>query len=224
MKIKNEEELFELVCDTAAINAKFHKPFLNKEDGNVWATNGKILLIINPDYLKQKYKIDSFEITLDKKGCAASTVRLEDIEKALDECPQEEITMHTTCGECDSSGYVRWIYQGSDGEQYEEDFECPVCGGSCLETKGSGKFHANPYSVIEIGEAYFLAEKIEKLKKAMQLLNQEKAVLTTNSSQGANVFEIGNAKIILAPFLYLKKSNRPINARIELYGNIGLEL
>ena len=132
--------------------------------------------------------------------------------------------MHTTCGECDSSGYVRWIYQGSDGEQYEEDFECPVCGGSCLETKGSGKFHANPYSVIEIGEAYFLAEEIEKLKKAMQLLNQEKAVLTTNSSQGANVFEIGNAKIILAPFLYLKKSNRPINARIELYGNIGLEL
>ena len=224
MKIKNEEELFELVCDTDAINAKFHKPFLNKEDGNVWATDGKILLIINPDHLKQKYKIDSFEIILETKGCAASTVRLEDIEKALNECPQEEITTRTTCDECDSSGYVRWIYQGSDGEQYEEDFECPVCNGSCLETKGTGKFHAAPYSAIKIGEAYFLAEYIEKLKKAMQLLNQDKAVLTANAPQGANVFETEYAKIILAPFLYSEKSNRPISARIELYGNVGLEL
>lgn len=219
MKIKNEEELFALVCDTAAINAKFHKPFLNKEDGNVWATDGRILLIINPDYLKQKYKIDSFEIILEIKGCAASAVRLEDIEKALDECPQEEITTRTTCDECDSSGYVRWIYQGSDGEQYEEDFECPVCNGTCLETKCTGKFHAAPYSVIKIGEAYFLAEYIEKLKKAMQLLNQDKAVLTANAPQGANVFETGNAKIILSPFLRSEKSNRPIRARIELFGD-----
>lgn len=224
MKIKNEKELFELVCDTAAANAKCHKPFLNKEDGNVWATDGRILFIIKPERLEQKYKIDSFEIILETKGGAASTVRLEDIEKALDECPQEEITIHTTCDECDSSGYVRWIYQGSDGEQYEEDFECPVCGGSCLETKGTGKFHAAPYSVIKIGEAYFLAEYIEKLKKAMQLLNQDKAVVTANSPQGANVFETGNAKIILAPFLYSEKSNKPISARIELYGNVGLEL
>lgn len=222
MKIKKEEELFALVCDTAAINAKFPKPFLNKGDGNVWATDGKILLIINPERLKQKYKIDSFEIILETKGCAASTVRLEDIEKALDECPQKEITTHKTCNECDSSGYVRWIYQGSDGEQYEEDFECPVCNGSCLETKGTGKFHAAPYSVIKIGEAYFLAEYIEKLKKAMQLLNQDKAVLTTNAPQGANVFETEYAKIILAPFLYSEKSNRPISARIELYENVGL--
>lgn len=222
MKIKNEKELFELVCYKDAKKPEFHKPFLNKEDGNVWATDGRILLIIKPDCLEQKYKIESFEIILETKGCAQSTVLLEDIEKALDECPQEEITTHRTCDECDNSGYVRWIYQGSDGEQYEEDFECPVCNGSCLETKGTGKFHADPYSVIKIGEAYFLAEYIEKLKKAMQLLNQNKAVLTGNSTQGANVFETGKAKIILAPFLYSEKSNRPINARIELYGNIGL--
>ena len=221
MKIKNEEELFSLFCNKNSVYEKYQQPFLNE---NVWATNGKILLIINPDYLKQEYKTDSLEILIEKKECTPRAVWLEDIEKALDECTQEEITTHTTCDECDSSGSVRWIYQGSDGEQYEEDFECPVCNGSCLYKKGTGKFHAEPYSVIKIGEAYFLAEKIEKLKKAMQLLNQDKVVLTANSPQGANVFETGNAKIILAPFLYSEKSNQPINARIELYGNVGLEL
>lgn len=224
MKIKNEEELFSLFCNKNSVHEKHQQPFLNEKDGNVWATNGKILLIINPDYLKREYKTDSLEILIETKGCAPSTVRLEDIEKALDDCPQEEITTHTACDECDSSGYVRWIYQGSDGEQYEEDSECPVCNGSCLCGKGTGKFHANPYSVIRIGEAYFLAEEIEKLNKALQLLNQDKAMLTSNSPQGANVFETGNAKIILAPFLYSEKSNRPISARIELYGNVGLEL
>lgn len=224
MKIKNEEELFSLFCNKNSVYERLQQPFLNEKDGNVWVTDGKILLIIKPDYLKQKYKTDLLEFIIEKKECTPRAVWLEDIEKALDECTQEEITTHTACDECDNSGYVRWIYQGSDGEQYEEDFECPVCGGSCLETKGSGKFHANPYSVIKIGEAYFLAEYIEKLKKAMQLLNQEKAVLTANSPQGVNVFETEYAKIILSPFLYSEKSNRPISARIELYGNVGLEL
>lgn len=224
MKIENEEKLFSLFCDKTSGRERCQQPFLNKKDGNVWATNGKILLIINPDYLKQEYKTDSLEILIETKWSTRATVRLEDIKKALDECPQEEITTHTTCDECDSSGYVRWIYQGSDGEKYEEDFECPVCSGSCLYKKGTGKFHAAPYSVIKIGEAYFLAEEIEKLKNAMKLLNQDKAVLTANSSQGANVFETGNAKIILAPFLYSEKSNRAISARIELYGNESLSL
>ena len=64
MKIKNEKELFELVCDTAANNAKYHRPFLNKEDGNVWATDGRLLLIIKPERLEQKYTEDSLKVTL----------------------------------------------------------------------------------------------------------------------------------------------------------------
>ena len=63
MKIKNEEELFELVCNTDAENAKCRKPFLNKEDGNVWATDGRVLLIIKPERLEQKYTEDSLKVT-----------------------------------------------------------------------------------------------------------------------------------------------------------------
>lgn len=224
MKIKNEEELFSLFCDKTSVCEKHKQPFLNKKDGNVWATNGKILLIINPDYLKQEYKTDSLEIIIEIKESAPPTVRLEDIEKALNECPQEEITTHTTCDECDSSGYVRWIYQGSDGEQYEEDYECPVCNGSCLYKKGPGKFHADPYALIKLGEAYFRAEYIEKLKSCMQLLDSDYALLTANSPLGASVFQTDYAKIILAPHLVADESKVSICANVELEENESLAL
>ena len=222
MKIKNEKELFELVCDTATATAKYHKPFLNNEDGNVWATDGRILLIIKPERLEQKYAEDSLKVSAYVWESTPKVVCLEAIEKALRECPKVGITTNDICKECDGVGYVRWIYQGADHTQYEEDFECPVCHAVDIE-RGTEKFHTDHSCVIKLGEAYFLAEYIEKLKKAMKLLNQDKAVLTANSPQGANVFEVENAKIILAPFLYSEESNRPISARIELYGNVGLE-
>ena len=224
MKIKNEEELFELVCDTDAENAKYHKPFLNNEDGNVWATDGRFLLIIKPERLEQKYMEDSLKVTSCVWESAPKVVCLEAIEKALRDCPQVEKTISTKCDECGGSGEVWWTYKDKHGERHDKDWDCPICYGEGIKSRGTGQFCADPYVPIKLAEAYFLAEYIEKLKKAMQLLNQDKAVLTANSPQGANVFETGNAKIILAPFLYSEESNRPISARIELYGNVGLEL
>lgn len=215
MKIKNEKELFELVCDTATATAKYHKPFLNNEDGNVWATDGRILLIIKPERLEQKYAEDSLKVTAYAWESTPKVVRLEALEKALQKCPKVEITTNEICKECGGIGYVRWIYQGADYTQYEENFECPVCHADYIE-RGTGKFHTDPHSIIKLGEAYFLAEYIEKLKRCMQFLDQEKAVLTTNSQLGVTTFELENALIKLMPHLYRSETDEPIGAGIEL--------
>lgn len=215
MKIKNEKELFELVCNTSAVNAKYHKPFLNKEDGNVWATDGRILLIIKPERLEQKYAEDSLKVTLFAWESTPKVVRLEALEKALQKCPKVEITTNEICEECDGIGCVRWICQGSDYTQYEENFECPVFYADYIG-RGTGKFHTDPDSVIKLGEAYFLAEYIEKLKRCMQLLDQAKAVLTTNSRLGVSTLELENALIKLMPHCHCSETNKPIGAKIEL--------
>ena len=216
MKIKDEKELFELVCDTAAENAKYHKPFLNKEDGNVWATDGKILLIISPERLEQKYAEDSLKVTAYVWSSTPKVVRLESIEKALQACPLVEIKTEETCEECHGSGNVRWIYQGAGGERHENDFVCPICYGRGLSTSGTGQFHADPYSVINIGEAYFLSEYIEKLKRCMRLLDSDYALLTANSPLGASVFQTDNTKIILMPYVISEESDEGICASVEL--------
>lgn len=214
MKIKNEKELFELVCDTDAENAKYHKPFLNKEDGNVWATDGRISLIINPECLAQKYRTDSQKIGLDSKECVRRVVRLGSIEKALQSCPKIKIKAKATCDECAGSGHVRWIYKRTNGEEYENAFECPICHGDGLVSEYAAQLY-DPYSFIGLGEACFLAKYIEKLKRAMQLLNQEKAVLTTNSRQGISTLEMANAKIKFVPHFYAIDRRSPLWASLE---------
>lgn len=187
MKIKNEKELFELVCDTDAYCAKYHKPFLNKEDGNVWATDGRILLIINPERLEQKYAEDSLKVTACVWESAPKVVRLESIEKALLDCPQVEKTISTKCDEGGGSGEVWWTYKDKHGERHDKDWDCPICYGEGIKSHGTGQLHADPYVLIKLGEAYFRAEYIEKLKSCMQLLDSDYALLTANSPLGASM-------------------------------------
>lgn len=224
MKIKNEEELFELVCDTAADCAKYHKPFLNKEDGNVWATDGRILLIINPEHLEQKYAEGSLKVTSCVWESAPKVVRLESIEKALRDCPQVEKTTSTKCDECGGSGEVWWTYKDKHGERHDQDWDCPICYGEGIKSRGTGQLHADPYVSIKLGEAYFRAKYIEKLKSCMQLLDRDYALLTANSPLGASVFQTDNAKIMLMPCLIPEESNDGICVSVELEENESLSL
>lgn len=224
MKIKNEKELFELVCDTDAENAKFHKPFLNKEDGNVWATDGRILLIISPERLEQKYTEDSLKVTVFVWESMPKVVRLEAIEKALQDCPQVEKTITTICDECGGSGEVWWTYKDKHGERHDKDWDCPICYGEGIKSRGTGQLHADPYFLIKLGEAYFRAEYIEKLKRCMRLLDSDYALLTANSPHGASVFQTDNAKIMLMPYPISEESNEEICASVELEENESLAL
>lgn len=224
MKIKNEKELFELVCDTAAENAKYHKPFLNKEDGNVWATDGKILLIISPERLEQKYAEDSLKVTSCVWEIAPKVVRLESVEKALQACPIVEKTISTICYECRGEGKVWWTYKDKHGERHDEGWDCPICYGEGIKARGTGQSHADPYSILKLGEAYFRAEYIEKLKRCMRLLDSDYALLTANSPLGASVFQTDYAKIIFAPHLVADESKVSICANVELEENESLSL
>lgn len=224
MKIKNEEELFALVCDTAAKNAKFHKPFLNKEDGNVLATDGRILLIINPERLKQKYAEDSLKVTSCVWEIAPKVVRLESIEKALLACPQVEKTISTICDECGGSGEVWWTYKDAHGERHDKDWDCQICHGEGIKSRDTGQLHADPYVLIKLGEASFRAEYIEKLKRCMRLLDSDYALLTANSPLGASVFQTDNAKIMLMPYPISEESNEGICANVELEENESLSV
>lgn len=224
MKIKNEKELFELVCDTAAENAKYNKPFLNKKDGNVWATDGRILLIIKPERLEQKYTEDSLKVTSCVWEIAPKVVRLESIEKALQDCPQVEKTISTICDECGGRGEVWWTYKDKHGERHDKDWDCPICYGEGIKSRGTGQLHTYPYSLLKLGKASFRAKYIEKLKRCMRLLDSDHALLTANSPLGASVFQTDNAKIMLMPCFISEESNEGICASVELEENESLAL
>lgn len=216
MKIKNEKELFKLVCNTDADCAKYHKPFLNKEDGNVWATDGRILLIISPERLEQKYAEDSLKVTACVWESTSKVVRLEAIEKALQSCPLVEKTISTICDECGGQGEVWWTYKDKHGKRHDKDWDCPICYGEGIKSHATEQLCPDPHSILKLGEAYFRAEYIEKLKMCMRLLDSDYALLTANSPLGASVFQTDNAKIMLMSYLFSEESNEGICANVEL--------
>lgn len=138
-------------------------------------------------------------------------ITIEAINKALNECPKvdEEIIVQDAieCKECDGSGEVYWEYTDNHGHTHEYLHDCPICDGTGeLEpekTKKTGKQIIKEDAVINIGNAYFFAKNICKLKSAMDFLDITSVELIYNHYRNASEFVIDeDIRIELASMLF----------------------
>ena len=210
MKIKNEAELLDKFCDKAHVKKIFTEPFFNAEYGNVWSTNGFSLIQINPKVLIEEYPKKAVRLPMLECPCKKE-ITIEAINKALDVCPkdEEEIVIQDAveCEDCNGTGEVTWEYMDIHGHTHEHESDCPVCDGTGEiepeKTKKTGKFITDEYAVINIGNAYFYAHTIIKLKFAMDFLRITSVELTHNPERGANEFVLNDdVRIRLMPMLY----------------------
>lgn len=209
MIIKNEAELLNKFCDKTCIKEILTEPFFNTNYNEVWSSDGVVLIRINPkaltnEYPKKKLGFPKLENPCNKK------ITLEAVNQALDVCPkdEEEIVIQNAveCEECNGTGEVTWDYIDRHGYTYEKNFFCPTCNGKGeiepKKTKGTGKFITDEYAVINIGNAYFYAHNIIKLKFAMDFLGITSVELTHNPERGGNEFVLNDdVRIILMPML-----------------------
>ena len=128
----------------------------------------------------------------------------------MDECPKidEEIVIQDAveCEDCNGSGYVTWEYMDIHGHTHEHESDCPVCDGTGEiepeRTKKTGKQITDENAVINIGNAYFRARVISKLKFALDFLGITSVKLTHNPNRAANEFVLNDdICIILMPML-----------------------
>ena len=222
MKIKNEAELLNKFCDKTHIKAILTEPFFNTNHNEVWSSDGIVLIRINPkvltnEYPKKKLGTPELECPCNKK------ITLEAVNQALDECPKidEEIVIQDVveCEDCNGSGYVTWEYMDIHGHTHEYEYDCPVCDGTGeIEpeiTKKTGKQIADENAVINIGNAYFMAMVINKLKFAMDFLRITSVKLTHNSNRAANEFVLNDdIRIIIMPMLF--DDSYTCSAKLEL--------
>lgn len=210
MKIKNEVELLSRFCDKTHIKEELTKPFFNTRYNEVWSTDGHVLIRIKPERLIGEYPKEKLGLPALESPCKRK-VTIEAINKALDECPKvdEEIIVQEVveCENCDGSGEVYWEYTDNNGHTHEHLDECPVCDGTGEieheETKKTGKKIANEYAVINIGNAYFRAGIISKLKFAMDFLDITSADLISNPDRWSNEFILDDdIHIALMPMLF----------------------
>jgi hypothetical protein len=222
MEIKNESELLNMFCDEFYSIPLMHAPFLNTEYNEVWSTDGRVFIGINPeiltnDYPKDKYPLPELEFPCEK------TITLEALNKAFDLCPMidEEIVVEgaVECEECDGKGEVYWEYKDSHLETHERLMDCPICYGTGAiepcKTKKTGKKIIVEDTVIEVGNAHIFANRLKFLKAVMEYFKVDTVKMVHNAPYDASEFIInkGVRVIIMAK---LPDLNCECSVKLEL--------
>ena len=137
MKIKNEKELFDLfVDDETSFRDVLKTPFIEENDGRVWASNGIMLIMVNPECVSGKYDTCDYKLSASTRDYNCDKVLLvSDLQDALKRCPHEPETQVVQCPECGGTGEISVIYKAKyDGYVYEIECMCPIC--DCKGTIG----------------------------------------------------------------------------------------
>lgn len=222
MKIKNEADLLNKFCDKTHIKKKYTEPFFNVKYGEVWSTDGFSLIQINTKVLVNKYPEEIVSLPVLECPCKKG-ITIEAINKALDTCPkfEEEIVLQDAveCEDCNGTGEVNWEFTDNGGFTHRFEYDCPVCDGSGIfeneKTKKTGKFSTKENAIINIGNAYFYANTIIKLKFAMDFLRITSVELTHNSERGGNQFVL-NDDVRITLMAILHDPLFPCDATVEL--------
>lgn len=202
MKIKNEKELFDLfVADKDEFRDNLKTPFIPEHDGRVWATDGYVLIMVNPYCISRKYEIRDFgrSMHLAVTNCD-ELLSVPDLRDALSRCPQEpEMKIKSKkvvrCPECEGTGVVTAEYEADyDDHVYEIEVDCPICDGEGTieeEVKEpTGNSFPTKDSIIKLGKGYFRCLRIYKIIKACEMLKIDKIKLVRTSITDPSTFEL----------------------------------
>lgn len=192
MKIKNENEILGLfVEEENGLRYKMKTPFVDKNDGRVWATDGHILIMVNPECVSGKYETRDLgsKIPVREYNCDESLL-VSDLQDALKRCPREpEIKIKynvARCPECNGSGEVHADYHSeSDGMYYTISGTCPICDGIGTieeeEKEPTGNMIPKEDSLIKFGEGYFKWRLINSIIEVCEKLKIEEIKLVRTS-------------------------------------------
>lgn len=201
MKIKKEKELFDLFVEKDGFRESLQTPFVDKTDGRVWASDGYILIMVNPKCISRKY--DTRDMSKGKMNVCDYNcdhiVDVADMENAIDRLPKcpEVITKKTECPECHGTGYVYTTYTASSNGKWYDDLktECPVCDGIGeldREETHTGRMVPKYDSSIKIGEGSFMFRKIETVIDACKKLGVTQIRLIRTCRKGMSVFALSD--------------------------------
>ena len=227
-KIKNETELLEMFTEPDGFRAFTYIPFLHPIYNEVWATEGHVIIRINPDRLNKHYEpvkgCEKLKLPKALKPCHLSCT-YKAIRQALDACPlvDEVVTEENEedCKECGGTGEVEWEYTDDNLHTHYQDFDCPVCGGSGVIThkleKHTGKKVHDEEAIVKIGNSFFRWYYLDIVAKALAHIGADVISVTANDPMGMTEFVFDNIKIGL--IFYKCKEGEGYNAEVELKEN-----
>lgn len=194
MKIKNEKEIFDLFVDAKTTFRDVLKtPFIHEKDGRVWASNGTMLIMVNPECVSGKYDTGDYKLSVSTRDYNCDKVLLvSDLQDALKRCPHEPETQAIQCPECDGTGEISVKYKAEyDGYVYEIECMCPICDSTgTIGEEETGNMIPEKGSLIKFRKGYFNWRHIDTLIKACEILKVDKIKLVRTGTISMSIIEL----------------------------------
>jgi hypothetical protein len=119
----------------------------------------------------------------------------------IDEFVEKDETVE--CAECDGSGDVTYHYESKGGDEYEGEFECPICNGlgvvgSVVKTLTGIKI-PNPKALCNMWGSTFRIKQIYRLYKVMKMLGGKDLVFHGPADNKSYLFSVEDIEIIIMP-------------------------
>lgn len=201
MKIKNEKAIFDLYVEKdTEIRQVLKEPFIQENDGRVWASEGHILIMINRECVTGEYKPKGIGKNIPVREYNTDIpFKVSDLRDALDRCPKEDEVLvtykKTTCPECDGTGEIEAEYLAEyDGMYYTISGECPICDGSGgINEKvrtPTGRIIPKKDSLIKLGRGYFSWCYIETIIKTCEMLDIKQIRLVRTHETEMSILEL----------------------------------
>lgn len=211
-RINNEQELFELFCDPYSELTFKQKPYYETQCKKVFATDGKILIMMNPSMLSESYEeIKKPVIYKVFRGSMEGYFTFESLKKVFESFEMEEEQVETEegreCVECEGSGYVEWEYIDQEGKIHSHDCDCPICDGDgIIEAvfESTGFMIPTDDSTVRIGKLFFRGIVVQKLLWAMEYFNVDKAAFAEGKNSISVTLNngVGIAIAALEPYIF----------------------
>ena len=185
-RINNEQELFELFCDPHNDFAFKQKPYYETRRKKVFATNGIILIMMDPCMLSESYEeIEKPSIYTVFRDSMEGYFTFESLKKVLASFEMEEEQVPTEemreCEECKGHGEVEWEYTDRDGEMHFHYADCPVCDGEGATKdvfENTGFMIPTEDSTVRIGKSFVRGIEAQKLLWTMEYFKVDKAAFS----------------------------------------------
>ena len=209
-KFKNEAELLATFSNPNYPGLEqYRHPFFNERTGQVWATNGHVLLSVAPHRLSGDYPTMRLgdPVGFAKRTCDL-TVTMSMLAKTLASVPkikeQIEVQPARECEECDGTGEVMWEYTDGGLKVHQMEAVCPVCGGRGILAKAvykeTGRTIPDPKAKIEVGNAILLVRDVQKLVSAMDFFRADSVHLVRDEGQSTWIIDEDIFIILMSVF------------------------
>lgn len=188
------------------------------QDNYIYATDTRSCIRVNRELCEVKYfphdNQPNFNRVFPTPECSL-ILNIEEVASAIKKVPEmEKVAVYgkeAECEECGGTGSVTWRYE-TDDDEYERDFDCPVCDGRGKFTHKNLKREQRNISFngvnFFIGQIMTIVDAIHQLghkTATVQRLNTQYSMLI-NVEQGVDIVVMPNLLESSACDIKLKSS------------------